>query len=364
LAQHDTQTSTIESVNTPLGGGRSFRDTPRCAVFTRASGEDPIGTASPSSRFLFVEVPLPWPHKVWAAKRVPPGVVEALEQSKARGLDLKPRAIAPDPEYSRPGFTRVLHFRRLEGAFTTFFRDEFLVPRNQAAPLLEALLSGPATDRQRFEQFRADSSSGRDLLVCTHGAEDACCGTFGFPLYRSLRQHYAAQSDGHLRVWRVSHIGGHRFAPTMLDFPLGPCWAHLDAETLDMVVRRQGPVERLRCHYRGLSGWDFFEQVAEREAFLQEGWAWTDYTKAGQVLTLEGQAPGPPDLMADPVFDDAPPRHVEARITYQAPDGSTGSYEATIEFSGRMSGRGDCGRPPWERNIYRVSRLEKTQVSL
>ena len=361
--QHNNQTSAIKSESAPWSGGRSSRDTSRCAAFTRASGEDPIGTAPPNSRFLFVEVPLPWPKKVWKAKGTPPGVVEALKQSKARRLDLKARAIAPDYEYSHPGFTRVLHFRRPEGAFTTFFRDEFLAPCDQAAPLLSALLGGLAADLQPFEQFRADSSGVRDLLVCTHGTEDACCGTFGFPLYRRLRQRYAASADGPLRVWRVSHIGGHRFAPTMLDFPHGHCWAHLDAEALDMVVRRQGPVERLRCHYRGLSGWDFFEQVAEREAFLREGWAWIGYPKAGQVLALDGQDPGPPDLMADPVFDDAPPRHAEVRITYQAPDGSAGSYEATIEFSGRMGGRGDCGLPPWERNVYRVSRLEKTQVS-
>jgi hypothetical protein len=138
----------------------------------------------------------------------------------------------------------------------------------------------------------------------------------------------------------------------------------LDVETLEMVVRHQGPVERLRWHYRGLSGWDFFEQVAEREAFLREDWAWIGYPKAGQVLPLDGEEPGPPDLMVDPVFDEAPPRHVEVRITYQAPDGSAGSYEATIEFSGRMGGLGDCGLPPWERNVYRVSRLEKTQVFL
>jgi hypothetical protein len=158
--QHKSQTSAIESVNSPLRGGRSFQDTPRCAVFTRTSGEDTVGTAPPNSRFLFVEVPLPWPKKVWKAKGVPPGVVEALKQSKAWGLDLKARAIAPDHEYSHPGFTRVLHFRRPEGAFTTFFRDEFLVPCDQAAPLLNALLGGLP------QACNASSGSGPIAVTC------------------------------------------------------------------------------------------------------------------------------------------------------------------------------------------------------
>ncbi len=129
--QRNSQASAIESVNSPLRGDRFFRDTPRCAVFTSTSGEDTVGTAPTVSRFLFVEVPLPWPKKVWKAKGVPPGVVEALKQSKARGLDLKARAIAPDHEYSQPGFIRVLYFRRPEGAITTFFRDEFLGPMSR-----------------------------------------------------------------------------------------------------------------------------------------------------------------------------------------------------------------------------------------
>jgi hypothetical protein len=363
LVQHNSQASALEPANALLRRGHSFRDRPRCAVLSRAEGEDAIGTAPPNSQFLFVEVPLPWPHKVWAAKRVPPGVIEALKQRKACGLDLKPRAIAPDPEYSRPGFTRVMYFHRPEGAFATFSRDEFLVPGDQAAPLLNVLLSGSTANLRPFERFRVDSSGVRDLLVCTHGSEDACCGTFGFPLYRRLRQHYAAPSGGALRAWRVSHIGGHRFAPTMLDFPHGHCWSHLDAEaTLDSLVLRKGPLEPVLCKYRGWSGLNFYEQLVEREAFLREGWAWIGYFKSSHTFGDDRQW----DLAEiDPVFDDEVPRRANVHLAFAAPDGSVaGAYEATVEFTGRRKGVGDCGADFWERNTYRVCRLEKSQVSI
>jgi hypothetical protein len=356
--QRNSQASAIESVNSPLRGDRFFRDRPRCAVFTRTSGEDTLGTAPTVSRFLFVEVPLPWPKKVWKAKGVPPGVVEALKQSKTRGLDLKARAIVPDHEYSQPGFTRVLYFRRPDGAFTTFFRDEFLVPCEQVALLLNALLGGPDTDLRSFERFRADSSGVRDLLVCTHGTEDACCGTFGFPLYHRLRQHYAAPFGEQLRVWRVSHIGGHRFAPTMLDFPHGHCWAHLDAEaTLDSLVLRKGPLEPVLGKYRGWSGLNFYEQLVEREAFLREGWAWIGYFKSSHTFGVDQQW----DLAeVDPVSDDQVPPHANVRLTFAASDGSVaGAYEATIELTGRRKGISACGADFRERNIYRVCRLVK-----
>lgn len=57
----------------------------------------------------------------------------------------------------------------------------------------------------------------RDILVCTHGSRDVCWGKFGYAIYKLLRARHAAPNG--LRVWRTSHIGGHRFASTLLDFP-------------------------------------------------------------------------------------------------------------------------------------------------
>lgn len=52
--------------------------------------------------------------------------------------------------------------------------------------------------------------AGKCLLVCTHGTRDRCCGTLGVKLVKALR------GQG-VEVWEVSHLGGHRFAPTLWD---------------------------------------------------------------------------------------------------------------------------------------------------
>lgn len=340
-------------------GGQLRHDEQRCSSFTLAAGEDPIGTASPFGAYLFVEVPPPWPPSVWQAGRLPPGLNDLRERAAECHPDLRWLAIAPDPEHSRPGFARVLHFRRPPAPFATYQRREFLIPLEYVTTLLEALLEGSPDGVGDFERFEQATAGVRDLLVCTHGSEDACCGTFGVPLYTTLRQRHAARSAGALRAWRVSHIGGHRFAPTMLDFPEGRCWAHLDTETLDVVVRRDAHPAPLRHKYRGWSGLDFFGQVVEREAFLRHGWVWTSYPKAGQILAVDGSY-DEADPEADPVFGDRPPRAVDVRLTYVSPDsGVAGAYEATVEWSGRRVGRGECGATCWERNTYRISRLRK-----
>ena len=65
-----------------------------------------------------------------------------------------------------------------------------------------------------------DGSRGRPdpdplYLVCSHGRHDPCCGQRGRPVVASL----ALNRPG--RVWQASHLGGCRFAPTVLVLPLG-----------------------------------------------------------------------------------------------------------------------------------------------
>ncbi len=41
---------------------------------------------------------------------------------------------------------------------------------------------------------------------------------------------------------------------------------------LDLLVHRNGPVADLHPFYRGWCGLKQFEQIAEREIWMQEGW--------------------------------------------------------------------------------------------
>lgn len=93
-----------------------------------------------------------------------------------------------------------------------------------------------------------------------------------------------AKCGGQLRVWRCSHFGSHQLAPTLVDLPEGRCWGHLEPEVLELLVKRNEPVAGLRQFYRGWAGLTQFEQIAEREIWIREGWDWLDYLKAGQSV--------------------------------------------------------------------------------
>jgi hypothetical protein len=162
-----------------------------------------------------------------------------------------------------------------------------------------------------------------------------------------LRHGYAGPSEKQLRVWRTSHIGGHRFAPTLIDFPEGRYWGHLESDALEKLVLRNGPVAELGRFYRGWAGLSGkFEQIAEREIFVREGWEWTRYLKSGRTLV--------PHENED---------RVDVRIEYATPGGDTGAYEATVETSGTVLTLFDSGSLPLQEvKQYRVSRLERVRL--
>ena len=100
-----------------------------------------------------------------------------------------------------------------------------------------------------------DSISDPLHLLCTNGGRDACCATLARPLLRSL--------PALPTLWECSHLGGHRFAPTMLTLPSGYLHGRLTARaTTDQIVAsREGCV--LLHGLRGRSWLSPPAQVAE-----------------------------------------------------------------------------------------------------
>ena len=69
-------------------------------------------------------------------------------------------------------------------------------------------------------------------------------------------------------------------------------WGHIEPEILNLLVQRNGSIFGVRQYYRGWTGLSKFEQIAEREIWIQSGWSWLNYLKAGKVLTMEEVASG------------------------------------------------------------------------
>jgi len=141
----------------------SSRNCQFCSEISKANGEDPIGTARAIDQWLLVELPQPWTPQLLKAD---PRFEQLVELGKrlflTRGIVIQPIFIAPDPEYSRPGQTRVIHYRRPDKQFTRYEKQEFIVPTPEFPDLIAAVLKR-STHRladSRFQIYRQGKDSG------------------------------------------------------------------------------------------------------------------------------------------------------------------------------------------------------------
>ena len=236
----------------------------RCSPWTQAQGVDPIGSAGMLDELLLVEWPLPWPADVSEIAALAP----AAAHPRARLMTVVPRA--DDAEVD--GLARVVHRRRagthrLEGV-------DHRVPLADVPDLLAALLDEP--ERPLADWPSVVGAAPAEILVCGHGRRDPCCGRWGTLLHAEL-----AARHPEVRLWRCSHTGGHRFAPTAITLPDGRAWAYVDGDLVAQVLARTGDVAALAEHDRGSLAFDPWAQVVERELFVRTGWGWLDVDVTG-----------------------------------------------------------------------------------
>ena len=280
----------------------------RCATWARDEGVDPIGTAGSYDGFLCVEWRRPWPRDLSEVEALAPLVAETARA----GLRLQGLL----PVDGGPG-ARVALYRRNagEGAFSRYRRSDAECGADEVVDVALGLLdtvaeAGPPVD----------VTAGTDVLVCTHGRRDRCCGAWGTALLSELDESGALPPAS--RLWATTHTGGHRFAPNAIVLPEGTVWGFLDAATLRGIVLREGPVEAVLPHYRGCAGLGSpAQQALERAVLAEVGWDLFDWRRAGTDL-----AGG------------------HARLDVTAPDGSTRSWDAEVVTT-RLLPVPDCGQP-------------------
>ncbi len=175
----------------------------------------------------------------------------------------------------------VICYRRDRGGwFSSYARSEREVARPELVAAVNTAMRGDCGEGV------ADSHALRDLLLCTHGTRDRCCAKLGGALYCEL----SGALPDRTRLWRTSHTGGHRFAPTGISFPEGLMWAGLDPEVTVGVLRRTLPIDEVARHLRGCTGiGGGVQQAADAEGFSRYGWAWLDYERRATVTDDDGE---------------------------------------------------------------------------
>lgn len=299
-----------------------------CSVVSKDSGDDPAGSAGSFRTALLIEVPPPWNRDVSSSKRFPEGLREALAPHDRAGNFQKLTAFLPEANRAVPGHTRMFLYSKplQDELFALYEKTEYLIPNEGLTASVDGIFSGS-------DEFVVGENRGvREIFVCVHNNRDVCCGRFGTELHDALK---GIESE-ELRVWRCSHLGGHRFAPTMLDFPTGVIWGHVEPESAAALVRRELPSEEAGRFFRGWAGMKGqAAQILDRELLVREGWGWLDTPRSASV------APRPPGS-----------ENYEVEISTPH-----STHSATIEPAGSVMTLPSSGTDPLEEvRQYRVAK--------
>jgi hypothetical protein len=189
-------------------------DEATCSALSLEIGEPLAGTAvADTDLWIVLEHQGAWGSKGLEDSALPAPLVARLSEFVARW----PRArvqLVRRPE--RAGEERLLFLARGELGAASLHRVALAGFGALAGLDLDAWAGGaPPSGAQELREPL--------YLVCVHGKRDRCCAQRGMPVYSAL-----AAVAGE-RVWQTTHLGGHRFAATLLVLPVGVCYGRVDA---------------------------------------------------------------------------------------------------------------------------------------
>ncbi|MDO8731072.1 MAG: sucrase ferredoxin [Actinomycetota bacterium] len=236
-----------------------------CSAQSLAVDEPLAGTAPVVSCYIVIEQPGAWGREALLESQFPLELGEKL-LGKTMGTHVKLLLARHADRLARDGNTDHHVWIAHTSPGLRGMRHGFVTDLNTIADWDFAAIS--AGNLPPFGQ----SQTSPVTFVCTHGARDACCALLGRSVYDELLAD--VPTDERSSVWEISHIGGHRFAPTILTLPSGSVHGRLDvAAAIEMRAEAaQGRV--LLTGFRGRSAYPAPLQVAGiavRDAFDVRG---------------------------------------------------------------------------------------------
>jgi len=177
-----------------------------CSDLTRAAGDDPAGSGTAFCTFLLLDYRSPWGRDAAGdAVRdlLAPAAGAAVHAARAL------RAFAIRPVQGRRGAIPI------PARAGTVGHDARLMD-------LATLPDEPAVTAIASETLVGNPADGVLIAVCTNARRDRCCAVRGRPVATALHAEFGD------RVTEISHLGGHRYAATMLVLPTGYSYGFLD----------------------------------------------------------------------------------------------------------------------------------------
>jgi (2Fe-2S) ferredoxin len=216
-----------------------------CSDRSLERGDPLAGTGGFGARWLLIEIDGAWGARAFFQSRLDPAIGRALVH-RAERAGIRPVAIRP--------FGRRADERRRQRRWRWALAD--------ARPGLESVRWGAVDDPAELLDLPLDGTAGIPsdnpvVLVCTHARHDQCCAVRGRSVARALHTAFPEQT------WESSHLGGDRFAATMLVLPHGLYYGRVTTADAASIVDRYLQGEVVEEYFRGRSSLTNVAQAAQ-----------------------------------------------------------------------------------------------------
>jgi hypothetical protein len=212
-----------------------------------------VGTGGFGERWFLVEIDGSWGQHAFLHSRLDPELGRRLV-TRIEGAGMRPLAIRR--------VNRRADARRAQSEWRWAVVD--------SRPGLESTRWGSVSDPATLLDVPLDGSTGESsdepiICVCTHARHDQCCAVKGRPVATALAADFPDET------WECSHLGGDRFAATLILFPEGLYYGRATVEHAAELVEqyRRGLVDPRT--YRGRSSQPNVVQAAESAARAHTG---------------------------------------------------------------------------------------------
>lgn len=225
-----------------------------CSILSKKSGEPIAGSAPYAKHFIFIS----WPKKFWG--------YEALQASGGFPNGLKNWMHTNSHVHGK------ISIRLVSNKDTNNDKSDIFIYPGQyiykdvcpkkIIKTLDTHFQKNFKSSKYYKRFNYDQ-----IFICTHGRHDKCCAKYGQKVAEVMRKHLEKENLN-IEVWESSHLGGHRFAPTLIDFPNGYSYGRLSSDNIPIFFENRKKNKIFAPAYRGKVFLSEFEQIAE--AHLQQ----------------------------------------------------------------------------------------------
>ncbi|MCI0481834.1 MAG: hypothetical protein L0213_09635 [Candidatus Dadabacteria bacterium] len=173
-----------------------------CSLDSLGANEEMYGTATTVETWLVLEYNGRWSGDAFRDSKIP----EAVKTAINRYLERFPNPRIQLVKKQEPGGDDI---------------KLFIAHSREKDPILSEITLGGYEDLLDQDIDRVIKDRSTELrepifLICTNGEHDKCCGKFGMPVYQE-----AARGVYGRNTWQTVHLGGHRFASTLVCLPHG-----------------------------------------------------------------------------------------------------------------------------------------------